>query len=173
MPLVTIDLLEGRPPHELDAIADAIHEAMVDHLGVPRRDRFQIVTQHTPETLRFDRSYLDIPRTDAFVLIRVTLAAGRTTEAKQAFYASVAERLASGPAFPPRTWRSPSSRTPARTGPSAVARPATWSCLASSGVERGAGHPAHGRCLTKLWVFRPVPGGTLRSIQRRSERRVD
>ena len=100
MPLVTIDLLEGRPPQELDAIADAIHEAMVDHLDVPSRDRFQIVTEHTPETLRFDRSYLDIPRTDAFVLIRVTLSAGRTTQAKQAFYASVAERLAEEPGIP-------------------------------------------------------------------------
>jgi 4-oxalocrotonate tautomerase len=97
MPLVTIDLLEGRPPEELDAIAEAVHEAMVEHLDVPRRDRFQIITQHTPETLRFDRSYLDIPRGDAFLLIRVTLSAGRSTEAKQAFYASVAERLAGRP----------------------------------------------------------------------------
>ena len=100
MPLVTIDLLEGRPPHELDAVAAAIHEAMVEHLGVPRRDRFQIVTEHTARSLRFDRSYLDIPRSDAFVLIRVTLSAGRTTEAKQAFYASVAERLADRPGIP-------------------------------------------------------------------------
>jgi phenylpyruvate tautomerase PptA (4-oxalocrotonate tautomerase family) len=34
------------------------------------------------------------------VLIRVTLSAGRTTEAKQAFYASVAERLADRPGIP-------------------------------------------------------------------------
>jgi 4-oxalocrotonate tautomerase len=100
MPLVTIDLLEGRPPDELDAIADVVHEAMVQHLSVPRRDRFQIITQHTPQTLRFDRSYLDIPRSDAFVMIRVTLSTGRTTEAKQAFYASVAERLADRPGIP-------------------------------------------------------------------------
>jgi len=100
MPLVTIDLLEGRRPEELDAIADAVHEAMVQHLAVPRRDRFQVITQHTPQSLRFDRSYLDIPRSEAFVVIRVTLSAGRATEAKQAFYASVAERLAARPGIP-------------------------------------------------------------------------
>jgi phenylpyruvate tautomerase PptA (4-oxalocrotonate tautomerase family) len=97
MPLVTIDLLEGRAPQELDEISDAVHEAMVEHLDVPRRDRFQIITQHGPGTLRFDRDYLDIPRSDGFVLIRVTLSTGRTTEAKQAFYASLAERLAARP----------------------------------------------------------------------------
>jgi 4-oxalocrotonate tautomerase len=100
MPLVAIDLLKGRAPHELDEIADAVHEAMIEHLGVPRRDRFQIITEHTRGTLRFDRSYLDIPRSDAFVLVRVTLSAGRTTEAKQAFYRSVAERLAERPGIP-------------------------------------------------------------------------
>ena len=101
MPLVTIDLLEGRPPSEIDDITDAVHEAMVEHLAVPERDRFQIISEHAPRTLRFDRGYLDIPRSDAFVLIRVTLAAGRTTEAKQAFYASVAQRLAERPGIPP------------------------------------------------------------------------
>ena len=100
MPLVTIDLLEGRTAQQLDEISDAVHEAMVEHLDVPRRDRFQIISQHPPGTLRFDRAYLDIPRSDAFVLIRVTLSAGRTVEAKQRFYASVAERLAARPGIP-------------------------------------------------------------------------
>ena len=101
MPLVTIDLREGRPASQIDEISDAVHEAMVEHLDVPRRDRFQVIAQHTRATLRFDPSYLDIPRSDGFVLIRVTLSKGRTTEAKQAFYASVAQRLAERPGIPP------------------------------------------------------------------------
>lgn len=70
MALVTVDLLEGRAPHELDEIAEAVHEPMVEHLAVPQRDRFQIITEHTPGTARFDRSDLQIPRSDAFVLVR-------------------------------------------------------------------------------------------------------
>jgi phenylpyruvate tautomerase PptA (4-oxalocrotonate tautomerase family) len=31
VPLVTIDLLEGRPAHELDAIAATVHETMHEH----------------------------------------------------------------------------------------------------------------------------------------------
>ena len=94
MPLVNIDLLQGRTPEELRLIGDAVHEAMVEQLDVPRRDRFQVVTQHTPATLQFDRHYLDIERSDQFVMVRVTLSAGRSTEAKSAFYKQLAGLLA-------------------------------------------------------------------------------
>ncbi len=93
MPLVNIDLLAGRSDDEIDRISDCVHEAMTAELDVPLRDRFQIVTEHTPRSLRFDRGYLDIDRTDGFVLIRLSLSRGRTTEAKQAFYARLAGLL--------------------------------------------------------------------------------
>jgi 4-oxalocrotonate tautomerase len=94
MPLVEIDLLEGRTERELDAISDAVHEAMVAELDVPQRDRFQIINERRPTRLRFDPNYLDIDRDDQFVLIRITLAVGRPTDAKQAFYRRLAGLLA-------------------------------------------------------------------------------
>jgi 4-oxalocrotonate tautomerase len=94
MPLVEIHLLAGRPPEELNAIADAAQEALVEHLDVPQRDRFQVLTQHGAETFRFDRGYLDVDRSDAFVMVRVTLSAGRSTDAKRAFYRGLADLLA-------------------------------------------------------------------------------
>lgn len=94
MPLVNIDLLEGRTQEELRLIGDSVHEAMTEQLNVPERDRFQIITQHTPATLQFDRDYLDIERSDRFVMVRVTLAAGRSADAKAAFYRQLAALLA-------------------------------------------------------------------------------
>jgi 4-oxalocrotonate tautomerase len=94
MPLVEIDLLEGRSEAQLDAISDAVHEAMVATLDVPQRDRFQIITERRPRYLRFDPNYLDIERDEGFLLIRITLSAGRRTDAKQAFYGRLAELLA-------------------------------------------------------------------------------
>lgn len=94
MPLVTIDLLAGRPADQLDAISDAVQEAMVLTLDVPERDRFHVISEHTTRTLRFDRNYLDIDRDEDFVLISVRLSRGRTTDAKQEFYARLAELLA-------------------------------------------------------------------------------
>jgi 4-oxalocrotonate tautomerase len=93
MPLAQIDVLAGRPGEELTAIADSVHEAMVEHLDVPERDRFQIVTQHTEQSLRFNRHYLDVERSDRWVMVRITLSAGRATEAKQAFYGRLAGLL--------------------------------------------------------------------------------
>jgi 4-oxalocrotonate tautomerase len=94
MPLVNIDVLEGRTEEELLRIGDSVHEAMVELLDVPERDRFQMITQHSRATLQFDRDYLDIERSDQFVMVRVTLSAGRSAEAKSAFYQKLAELLA-------------------------------------------------------------------------------
>ncbi len=94
MPVVNIDLLDGRTDQDLRLIGDSVHQAMVEQLDVPQRDRFQIITQHSAATLQFDRHYLDIERSDQFVMVRVTLSAGRTAEAKSAFYQRLAELLA-------------------------------------------------------------------------------
>ena len=46
MPLLYIDLIEGRTPSEVTALLDAIHDAVVDAFGVPPRDRYQVVHTH-------------------------------------------------------------------------------------------------------------------------------
>ena len=38
MPLLYIDLIEGRSPAEVKALLDAIHDAVVDAFEVPPRD---------------------------------------------------------------------------------------------------------------------------------------
>ncbi|MFI5302515.1 MAG: tautomerase family protein, partial [Polyangiales bacterium] len=46
MPLVRIDVLEGRTPEQLAALGDGVHRALVETVGVPVLDRFQVITQH-------------------------------------------------------------------------------------------------------------------------------
>ncbi len=94
MPLVRIDVLQGYSREERKAIGDCVQRAMMETLGVPERDRFQVITEHLPETFDFNRSYLDISRSDRFVFVQVALSAGRTETSKQAFYARLAELLA-------------------------------------------------------------------------------
>jgi 4-oxalocrotonate tautomerase len=65
-------------------------------LDVPERDRFQVIRAHPSRDFVFDRGYLDIERSDHFVMVTVTLAAGRSTDAKQAFYAELCRELVSG-----------------------------------------------------------------------------
>ena len=94
MPLVRIDVIEGRTPSQIVAIGEGVARALVEHMNVPERDRFQVITEHNRDRFIYNASYLGIERTDGIVFIQVTLSKGRTTEQKQAFYAKVAELLA-------------------------------------------------------------------------------
>ena len=93
MPLVRIDLLEGKPAEYQARIGQVVYQAMVDVLGVPKNDRFQILTSHAPTSLLFDRNYLGIERSDDCIFLQITLNSGRTTEMKQRFYRAVADGL--------------------------------------------------------------------------------
>lgn len=93
MPFVRIDLLEGKPEDYRAQVGDVVHRAMLATIGVPEADRFQIITEHPQAGLSFDRDYLGVHRSSECIFIQVTLNAGRTTEAKQAFYKAVADGL--------------------------------------------------------------------------------
>src|SRR5690349_13689975 len=93
MPLVRIDLAQGKPAEYRSTIGDIIYDAMIATLNVPKDDRFQIITQHPAEGLVFDRNYLGIERSDNCIFIQVTLNAGRTVEQKRAFYQAIADGL--------------------------------------------------------------------------------
>src|ERR1700723_402936 len=73
MPLVRIAMREGKPASYRRAIADGVHAAMVEVANVPPQDRFQILTEHTPEDLIYDASYLGIARSDDIVMIQIVL----------------------------------------------------------------------------------------------------
>ena len=94
-PLVRIDLIEGHPEKDISAIGDAVQAALVETMNVPQRDRFQVITEHRKDRFVYNPSYLGVERTDRIVFVQVFLSKGRTTEQKQAFYASAARRMAS------------------------------------------------------------------------------
>jgi 4-oxalocrotonate tautomerase len=88
VPLVRIDLDAATPQSTRDAIADGVHRAIVDAIGVPSGDRFQIITPHAPGELVFDPDYLGVERRDV-VYIQITLRAGRPQEKKNALYKQI------------------------------------------------------------------------------------
>ena len=92
MPLMRFDLIEGRSQEELTKLLDAAHRAMVRALGVPQRDRYQIVHEHPPAHMIIEDTGLDIPRTRNVVVVTVN-SRPRTTEAKQNFYAELCREL--------------------------------------------------------------------------------
>jgi 4-oxalocrotonate tautomerase len=93
MPLVRIDLLEGKTPDYREQVGRVVYDAMLEALGVPKNDRFQMITEHPRAGLQFDRTYLGVERSDDCVFLQITLNAGRTLEAKKRFYKAVADGL--------------------------------------------------------------------------------
>lgn len=94
MPLVRIALLKGKRPAWRRQVGDAVHEAMVETIGVPERDRFQLFTEHEPDDFVYDAEYLGIARSRNLVIIQITISAGRTLAQKRALYRAIADRLA-------------------------------------------------------------------------------
>ena len=89
MPLQRIDLVQGRPEAQRRAIADAVHRALVETIGVPPDDRFQIVTEHPRAGFLVSPSYLGL-RYESPVVVQLTISRGRTTAQKEALYARIA-----------------------------------------------------------------------------------
>ena len=102
MPLVRISLHAGKPAEYRRALGAGVHRAMVEALGVPPQDQFQVVTEHDAAGLVADPGYLGVHRTDDVVLVQIFLGAGRRLKQKRDFYARAAELLAVDPGLNPR-----------------------------------------------------------------------
>jgi len=93
MPLARIDLPAGKPPEYSRAVADVVYNAMIATLSVPKDDRFQVISEHTRDTLLIDPTYLGIERSADALILQLILSEGRTIEVKKAFYKAVADGL--------------------------------------------------------------------------------
>lgn len=101
MPMSRISLLRGKSAEYRRALADSVYRAMEEKLHVPPGDRFQVIHQHEPDDLIFDRDYLGGPRSDDYVLICITCGWARTSADKEAFYRRLVELLAESPGIAP------------------------------------------------------------------------
>jgi len=101
MPLVQISLREGTNPKYRKAIAEGVHQAMIDAIAVPPKDRFQVITEYKAGDLIYDADYLDVKRSDKVVFVQITLSTGRKPGQKRALFKRMAELLAKSPGLRP------------------------------------------------------------------------
>jgi phenylpyruvate tautomerase PptA (4-oxalocrotonate tautomerase family) len=93
MPLVRIDLLQGKSAEYRRAIGDGVLEALTATFNVPPDDRFQIITEHAPDNFIVDHNYLGIRRSTDCVIIQLTVSDTRTADQKRALYKAIADNL--------------------------------------------------------------------------------
>jgi phenylpyruvate tautomerase PptA (4-oxalocrotonate tautomerase family) len=92
VPLVRIDVQEGRTPAELRRIADTVQDVLLEVFAAPPRDRYQIITEHPVGHIIAEDTGLGLRRTDGVVVVQI-FQQGRSSEQKQATYAELARAL--------------------------------------------------------------------------------
>ncbi|OBI19135.1 tautomerase [Mycobacterium sp. E2327] len=95
MPLLYIDLIEGRTPEELRALLDAVHATVVEAFGVPPRDRYQVVHTHPAHEIVAWDTGLGIARSAGQVIVHV-VSRRRTRAMKEKFYELLVTNLSEG-----------------------------------------------------------------------------
>ena len=92
MPLIRIDMIQGRSAEEIKALLDASHRAVLAAFNVPQRDRYQIVHEHPPSHFIAEDTGLGITRTRNCVVFQVTTRP-HPVEAKENFYKLLVHEL--------------------------------------------------------------------------------
>jgi hypothetical protein len=94
MPLVRIDVNQGRSPEDLTAVSRAIHDAIVAEYGIPERDYFHILTEHPQGQIIAQDAGLGFERTSGVVMIQIFTQEGRSQMAKSSLFEAIATNLA-------------------------------------------------------------------------------
>ncbi|EEX11755.1 4-oxalocrotonate tautomerase [Citreicella sp. SE45] len=92
MPLVRIDMIEGRSDEQLQLLLDTIQGCVVEAFGVPETDRYQIVHEHKPGRMVFLDTGLGFTRSDEVISVQF-FTSPRTHVEKIKAYRLLSERL--------------------------------------------------------------------------------
>lgn len=93
MPFIRSAVKRGTTPEQKQAIVDGIHQALVESIGMPKDELFNLVSEYEPENFFYDRKFNGISRSDNLVVIEITMRRGRSDAMKKALYANIAANL--------------------------------------------------------------------------------
>ena len=93
MPLVRISLRKGKPASYRKKIADNIYGALRETFDVPEEDRFVTVDEYEADNFFYSPNYMGIERSEAFIVVQLTVSNTRTRAQKKALYKRIVERL--------------------------------------------------------------------------------
>jgi phenylpyruvate tautomerase PptA (4-oxalocrotonate tautomerase family) len=88
MPLSKIEVRKKWSPEQAQAIIEAIYLAQREALKVPENDRQIRLIEHAPELF-----HVPPGKSENFILVEITLFAGRSIEAKRSLYKSIVANL--------------------------------------------------------------------------------
>lgn len=102
MPIVRTAVKSGTPPEIKEKIVMGIHSALVEGIGMPKDELFNLVQDYDPADFFYSRSFNGIARSDNVVMVEITMRRGRSDAMKAALYAAIATNLKQGAQINPK-----------------------------------------------------------------------
>jgi len=93
MPFIRTSVHKDSSQEQRQAIVDGIHQALVDAIGMPQDELFNLVSEYQPGQFFFSRTFNGIVRSDQVVVIEITMRRGRSDAMKRELYAKIASNL--------------------------------------------------------------------------------
>ena len=93
MPFIRTNLPQDTPAAKRHAIVQGIHQALVDAIGMPPDELFNMVASYAPDEFACSPTFNGVARSDRVVVVEITLRRGRSDAMKRALYAAIARNL--------------------------------------------------------------------------------
>jgi phenylpyruvate tautomerase PptA (4-oxalocrotonate tautomerase family) len=88
-----VSIPAGTSATKKQAIAESVHRGLVQAIGIPEDDFFQLLSEYLPGDFFFDRQFLGIDRSDALIVVHITLRRGRSDAMKRDLFAQITTNL--------------------------------------------------------------------------------
>jgi phenylpyruvate tautomerase PptA (4-oxalocrotonate tautomerase family) len=102
MPFIRTAVRQGTDAATKALIVHAVHDALVEAIGMPKSELFNLVNDYAPDDFFFDRTFNGIARSDNLVVVEITMRRGRSDAMKASLYRLIADNLESRAAISPK-----------------------------------------------------------------------
>ncbi|MBV4497018.1 tautomerase family protein [Pseudomonas sp. SWRI12] len=93
MPFVRTAVIKGTSQSQRQRIVEGIHQALVESIGMPEDELFNLVTDYDPEQFFYSRTFNGVDRSDHLIVIEITMRRGRSDAMKRELYKKIADNL--------------------------------------------------------------------------------
>lgn len=102
MPFVRTAVPGGLEQSRKRLIVQGIHDALVEGIGMPSDELFNLVTEYRDGEFFYDRRFNGISRSENLIVVEITMRRGRSDAMKRSLYAAIARNLEETAAVSPK-----------------------------------------------------------------------
>jgi phenylpyruvate tautomerase PptA (4-oxalocrotonate tautomerase family) len=93
MPIVRTAIHSDTSPAMKKKIVMGIHAALIEGIGMPEDELFNLVQEYNPSDFFYSRTFNGVARSNKVVMIEITMRRGRSDAMKAALYSAIARNL--------------------------------------------------------------------------------